>query len=401
MPNRLVAFALALLLAPAAHGQDLEARVAEIFARSCTQAGCHAGPNPQMGMDLSPGQFFGSTVGVASAERPALLRVHPGRPDSSYLVMKIRGADGIIGMQMPFSGEKLAEDEVQLIERWIQALDAETSEARRQEAAEAPQTAYPFVGWKIVNLPTARALDRGSWLFLISHRFNPPLSAGYDALYGLDGSGIIYLSLGYAVTDVLLVALARSNAADNVELSARYRILQQGGARGAPLGLSAQAAVNWVTEAAEGERRLRGEALKFTGQLSLTREVAGLGLGLVPGLTLNAAEAVEGDDPLLTLGLGARVPLFKRRRSSFAFVGEWVPIVSGYTRTATFGNDIRFDSWGGGLEIDLGGHVFQVVLANSVGLTTDQYLRGGDLDVRDFFEGEARLGFNIFRVLNF
>ena len=38
---------------------------------------------------------------------------------------------------------------------------------------------------------------------------------------------------------------------------------------------------------------------------------------------------------------------------------------------------------------------------NSVGLTTDHYLRGGDLDIAEFFNGDFRIGFNIFRVLNF
>ena len=393
--------AFALLTAPAlAQPADLEARVETLFAQSCARSGCHAAPAPQMGMDLSPGQFFGATVGVPSTEQPALLRVHPGAPDSSYLMMKVRGAPGIVGMQMPFSGETLSDEEVNTLAAWIESLDAETVARRRQETPAAP--AFPFAGWKVVNLPTTRALDRGSWLFLISHRFNPPLSAGYDALYGLDGSGIIYLSLGYAVTDAFLVALARSNAADNVELSARYRVLRQGGARGSPVGLAAHASVNWVTEAAAGEDRLRGDAFKFSGQVSATRAVAGrLGLALVPGVTFNAAEDTDGEAALLTLGLGGRYRLTGLRRGELALVAEWVPIVSGYTRTATFGNDVRFDSWGGGLEIALGGHNFQIVLSNTVGLASDQYLRGGDLDIRDFFDGEARLGFNIFRILNF
>ena len=188
----------------------------------------------------------------------------------------------------------------------------------------------------------------------------------------------------------------------NVELSARYRLLRQGGARGSPLGLAAHASVNWVTEAAAGEDRLRGEAFKVSGQVSATRAVAGrLGLALVPGVTFNAAEDTDGEAALLTLGLGGRYRLTGLRRGELALVAEWVPIVSGYTRTATFGNDIRFDSWGGGLEIALGGHNFQIVLSNTVGLASDQYLRGGDLDIRDFFDGEARLGFNIFRILNF
>ncbi len=393
---------LALLGRAEARGQDLsqlseadlEARVTALFERSCARAGCHAGPIPQQGMELTREQFYASIVGEPSRERPDLLRVHPGQPDSSYLVMKVRGAPGIQGVQMPLIGDPLTEEEIRTLEAWIASI--ERVDVRRKQRAS-PAEAFPFDGWKVINLPTTRALDAGSWLFLISHRFNPTLGDGYDAFFGIDGSGIIYLSLGYAFTDDFLIALARSNAADNVEVQARYRLAQQGRSGGWPVEVSAQAALNWVTEQPAGER-LGSQAFKFTGQVSLARELApGLGAAVVPGILFNAAERVEGEEPLLTLGLGGRWRFYR----NLSLVAEWVPIVSGYVRTSTFGNDIRFDTWGGGLEITTGGHVFQIVLGNSVGLTSDQYLRGGDLDVRDVFEGDLRLGFNIFRILNF
>ncbi len=374
---------------------ELEARVAALFERSCARAGCHAAPIPQQGMDLSRDRFYASIVDEPSMEMPTLKRVHPGRPDSSYLVMKVRGAPGIQGVQMPLIGDRLTEAEIQTMEAWIASI-REVDQSRKQTAE--PAQAYPFDGWKIINLPSTRALEAGSFLFLISHRFNPRIGDGYDAFFGIDGSGIIYLSLGYALTDDFLIALARSNAADNVELQARYLLAQQGRNGGWPVDVSAQAAVNWISEKPPGERRFRGEAFKFTGQVSLARELAeGLGVAVVPGILFNPAERVDGEDPLLTLGLGARW----RFGRNLSLVAEWVPIVSGYVRTTTFGNDIRFDTWGGGLEITTGRHVFQIVVGNSVGLTSDQYLRGGDLDVRRFFDGDVRLGFNIFRILNF
>jgi len=100
---------------------------------------------------------------------------------------------------------------------------------------------------------------------------------------------------------------------------------------------------------------------------------------------------------MITLGVGGRWNFHKK----LSWLIEWVPIVSGYTLTDTFGNLNRFDSWGTGLEIATGGHIFQIVLSNSVGLASDQYLRGGDLDPTDFFNGKIRLGFNIYRILNF
>lgn len=371
--------------------EELEGRVADLFARSCSIAGCHAGPTPQMGMDLSRERFFESVVGRPSQERPDLLRVHPGRPDSSYLIMKLEGAEGIVGMPMPFTGEKLSPQEIDTIKAWVRRLSAEDV-SQRSEAP--PPELYPFVGWKVVNLPTNRTVPRGSLLFLIGHRFNPRVGAGYDAFYGLDGSSIIFLGLGYAVADRLSVHLGRSNADDDVELDVKGLLLRQQAGRW-PLSVGAQVAVNWLSEAPPGEAsRFRWEALKLTTQAILTRAFGErVGVAVVPGILLNPAVGEGGEGPLFTVGLGGRW----RVHGGLSLVGEWVPIVGGYTQTTTFGNDNRFDSWAGGLEIATAGHVFQVLVGNSVGIATDQYLRGGDLDVR---EPDFRLGFNIFRVLN-
>ncbi|MEZ4703413.1 MAG: DUF5777 family beta-barrel protein [Rhodothermales bacterium] len=369
---------------------DLDAQVADLFERSCARAGCHAGPVPMMNLDLSRDQHYAALVGEASTENPQIKRVEPGRPDQSYIIMKLKGEPGIVGMQMPFTGDKLTPDEIGLIEQWIAGMGG-VDESRKAAAPAAEP--YPFYGWKVMNLPTSRTLNAGNMLFMIGHRFNPRISDGYSAFFGLDGSAIIYLSLGYAITDNLLVALARSNSADDVELSARYGLMRQGGARNWPIGASLQTTANWITQTNEGESSFEAERLKFTAQLSLTRSIMDrIGLAVVPGVLVNQNE-IETDEPLLvTVGLGARW----RFAPKLSIIGEWVPIVSGYNRSLIFGNDIRYDSWGGGLEISTAGHVFQIVVANAVGLTTDQYLRGGDLGIEN---GDIRLGFNIFRIL--
>ena len=378
----------------AQNAADIERQVTDIFSRTCARVGCHAGSDPQMGMSLEPDVFFSNIVGRSSRERPDLQIVHPGQPDSSYLFKKVRGDADIIGAPMPMTGDRLSEQELSTIQTWIGSLS--TEEGRDIQAM--PRTSNPFAGWKAVNLPTTRMVDRGLWLFLISHRFNPALSDGYEAFYGLDGSSIIFLNLGYAPSDNLFFLLGRSNAEDDVELQAKYRFFQQTDGGGRPVGLAAQSAVNWITQKAGDEDRLRSEAFKASGQLILSRELApGLGVLVVPGILFNPAEGTDGEGPLVTVGLAGRW----RFHRTMSLVGEWVPIVSGYTRTTTFGNDNRFDSWGGGLEIAVGGHVFQIVLSNSVGLATDQYMRGGDLDARELLDGEIRLGFNIFRLLDF
>ena len=365
--------------------EELEGRAADLFGRSCARAGCHAAPFPQQGMDLSRDLFYASIVDEPSQERPELKRVHPGQPEISYLVMKVKGAPGIKGVQMPLIGDKLTEEEINTIETWISKID-EVDQARK---VVEPEVAYPFLSWKVVNLPTTRTLAADNFFFLIGHRFVPPVNTGYDGFYGLDGSGIIFLNFGYAPTDNLLIVLGRSNAADDVELQTRYQITPQRLQGGSPIGIGVQGSVNWITE---GE-----DAFKFTAQTSFTRKFGeSLGVAFVPGILFNPAEETDGEDPLITLGMGGRWNFWR----NISLVAEWVPIVSGYTETFTVGNFNRFDSWGGAIEVATGGHVFQIVISNTVGLTSDQYLRGGDLDIKDFFDGEFRLGFNIFRVLD-
>jgi hypothetical protein len=50
---------------------------------------------------LGGGKEFVNLIGVASTERPELLRVAPGDPAASYLWLKLRGDGGIDGSPMP------------------------------------------------------------------------------------------------------------------------------------------------------------------------------------------------------------------------------------------------------------------------------------------------------------
>lgn len=90
-----------------------------IFSTSCAVSGCHAGPAPQQGLNLSAGQSFANLVGVPSREMPTLDRVAPGDPEGSYLVWKIEGRAGIVGARMPLGRPALSADAVAAVRQWI------------------------------------------------------------------------------------------------------------------------------------------------------------------------------------------------------------------------------------------------------------------------------------------
>jgi len=88
---------------------------------ACTQ--CHrpgVGPFVAGGLNLTPGASYAALVGVASFERPGLRRVAPGDPDNSYLLHKLEGRTGIVGVRMPLGGPYLTDGQIRVVRRWIE-----------------------------------------------------------------------------------------------------------------------------------------------------------------------------------------------------------------------------------------------------------------------------------------
>ncbi len=89
-----------------------------IFGPICAQ--CHTGGGAPEGLVLSSEQAsFDNLVNHPSQQQPSLMRVAPGDPDNSYLVMKVEGAPGITGTQMPQFQTPLSQTQIGHIRDWI------------------------------------------------------------------------------------------------------------------------------------------------------------------------------------------------------------------------------------------------------------------------------------------
>ncbi len=102
------------------------AEVQAIFTASCISAGCHSGSFPANNMSLVEGEAYDEIVDVApfdpEAASDGLVRVDPGDPDNSYVLLKVAGApDPRLGSQMPLFAPALSADQVRLIRDWIAA----------------------------------------------------------------------------------------------------------------------------------------------------------------------------------------------------------------------------------------------------------------------------------------
>jgi hypothetical protein len=101
----------------------------EIFSASdssgraaCTQCHTNIGRIPAVpGFILLDGQSYQSLVGHASVNKPGAVNVIAGDPGNSYLIQKLEGRGGIVGLRMPRNGPPyLTDGQISIIRRWIE-----------------------------------------------------------------------------------------------------------------------------------------------------------------------------------------------------------------------------------------------------------------------------------------
>lgn len=377
----------------------MQNQVVSIFKANCATAGCHRGDHPKKNMNLEPDKFLSSVVNVTSQEIKTLKRIDTTDPEKSYLLMKIKGEKGIKGSRMPDEEPPLKKEDIKVIQDWIYSLKEPEGVKPPEERAPSPDSKKkvqglindpvnpPFWANRLINLPTTKTIGKGKVLFKVSHRFYAPTRKGYDFYYGPDVGAYVLLSLGYGITDNLDVALGHSNLYHEFELSLLWRVLNQGAGWGHPVSLTFGGGGSLITQKPENKKVFRSENFKFNLQASLSRQVINsLSFLLVPAYSSNTNRYPYHTEPAKgtwALGTGGRfTPV-----GNFSIIAEWIPVLSGYKANST--------GWGSGMEYKIGGHVFQVFVTDTFGLTSDQFLPGGDLKLN---HSEFRLGFNIFRT---
>jgi hypothetical protein len=87
---------------------------------ACINCHTNVGRNPAGGLNLTHDFAYNALVNVAARTKPSAVRVIPGDPVNSYLMQKLRGDPGIVGLRMPFSGPPfLTDGQLTILERWI------------------------------------------------------------------------------------------------------------------------------------------------------------------------------------------------------------------------------------------------------------------------------------------
>ena len=251
-----------------------------------------------------------------------------------------------------------------------------------------------FHSTQTANFATTESLDKGNWMYEISHRFIPSINEGIDALYGFDGPARIRFALAYGITDNLMTTFGRSNNTDNYELQFKQKLFQiENDFLPSVFTLLGGIAIN--TEVPQSIDRDKGDFdnMQFYAQLIYNGMLFDkkLGIGLVPSYLYNSF--IYAVDKQHTFTIGTYLQYYFNRTWSL-FV-EHNAIVAGYQgriRLDELGKS--YNSLSFGTVIETGGHIFNFMLTNNARLNSTQYLVGAD---RSSSDNEWRLGFGILR----
>lgn len=95
----------------------------KVFTPSCATAMCHAGSDPEVGLNLEAGRAYGNLVSRNASTAQGWQRVVPGSLTTSYLVVAFGRTDGPPPRDgfMPIGANPLCAEKLEAVERWILA----------------------------------------------------------------------------------------------------------------------------------------------------------------------------------------------------------------------------------------------------------------------------------------
>lgn len=246
-----------------------------------------------------------------------------------------------------------------------------------------------FKGLKIVNFESTKLVNEKEFYFIVSHRFGS-IKNGLDDFFGLDFANT-RLHFIYGFTDVFNVSIARSSFNKTYDVSGKYRFVQQNEKFPITVVGYSQIAFNTLLDEPVLQQEVTlGDRVSFTQQLLISRKLSeDISVQIMPTYFYEGyVDYAPQDNSQFALGFGGRVKLSKRFSLNLDY-GWHLNRADG----SPFVNPLSI-----GVDIETGGHVFQLHFTNAQPAFESGFLGNG---VGDWGDGNIYFGFNLSRVFNF
>lgn len=243
-----------------------------------------------------------------------------------------------------------------------------------------------FKTTRIVNGHSIENVGAGILDFRILHRFGQFSDGAYN-LFGLDLASV-RLGLDYGITKNWMVGIGRSTFEKQFDAFTKIRLLSQTtGAKNFPISVSyaGSAIYKSVKNTNTTDAPYESDRLSYAHQLIIARKFGDyFSLQLTPTiLHYNLVSNPDLPNDFKSLGIASRVRLTKRLN----LTGEYF---YRFDKIPTYQNSLSV-----GFDIETGGHVFQLHMTNSTGMTERTFINE---TTGEWGKGNIRFGFNISRV---
>ncbi|GIV34779.1 MAG: hypothetical protein KatS3mg031_2314 [Chitinophagales bacterium] len=263
--------------------------------------------------------------------------------------------------------------------------EKEKEDKPKKEFVTATFKATRIVNGYSVELPAKYHLQ-----FYIAHRFGNIFDNGWREFFGIDNADM-RIGGEYGITDWLSAGWGRSSVGGTFDFMARVKFLRQSKSpRKIPLTMV------WFSDLAISSAKMAdyvetNHRLSYAHQLLIARKFTrSFSLQIMPTyIHWNLTQTPQERNDQFSLGIGGRL-----------LVTPSIGLNLEYFQPLIKTEDGRFyvGSLGFALDIETGGHVFQITITNSTGMIDQLY----QLDNGGYWwDKYLRLGFNIHRNISF
>lgn len=254
------------------------------------------------------------------------------------------------------------------------------------ESKEELQYQLPaFKALKIGNLQSTKLVNKGDLYLIVSHRFGP-LENGFDTFFGLDDA-FTKIQLLYSFWDGVQLSISRESFEKTLAAAAKIRMTKQ--SISFPLNLVGYATINRNTQIKnstfENFNLKDADRYSYSLQLLASRRFSkNFSFEIAPTYIRQnlqeLAATIEANHDQFALGFGGRYKISKR-----------VSLNAEYTHNFNRHEDSKYvNPYAFGVDIETGGHVFQLLFTNSQSSNEPSFISKSN--------GDLVFGFNIVRV---
>ena len=245
-----------------------------------------------------------------------------------------------------------------------------------------------FKDTRVINMQSNETPGAGVLHFVIAHRFGR-INEGAYSLWGLDNASM-RMGFDYGLTDRWTLGVGRSTFQKTYEASIKGKLFLQKSDNSVPVSVTYYSVImaNGLRWQEPDRENLFSSRLSYVNQLIVTRKINDrTSLAVVPSfIHRNLVDITSKSHDQWTLGLGGRHKLTHR----VSINSEYHFLVNGLDEATT--NSLSL-----GVDIETGGHVFQLHITNSQGMFERAFLTE---TTGRWLDGDLFFGFNLSRVFS-